>query len=96
MNEAAVRKRISELCDVVTESRLCGHNKKKAPDGIYYSVPLAEGASIEDSVDLLRLQIKYVMFDLEATRRENRYLRQMLENRHRRGSENLGGSDGDM
>jgi hypothetical protein len=27
--------------------------------------------------------VKYLLFDLEATRRENRYLRQMLENRHR-------------
>jgi len=27
----------------------------------------------------LRLSIKYILFDLEATRRENQYLRKMLE-----------------
>lgn len=35
---------------------------------------------IQESIDYLRLSIKYILFDLEATRRENRYLRQMLEN----------------
>ena len=29
--------------------------------------------------DFLRLSIKYLLFDLEATRRENAYLRKMLE-----------------
>jgi hypothetical protein len=30
-------------------------------------------------MDYLRLSIKYLVFDLEATRRENAHLRQMLE-----------------
>jgi len=34
---------------------------------------------LQESLDYLRLSIKYLVFDLEATRRENRYLRQMLE-----------------
>lgn len=34
---------------------------------------------LQESLDYLRLSIKYLMFDLEATRRENTYLRQMLE-----------------
>jgi len=36
-------------------------------------------ADLQDSLDYLRLSIKYLMFDLEATRRENGYLRKMLE-----------------
>ncbi len=36
---------------------------------------------IQDNIDFLRLCIKYLMFDLEATRRENAYLRRMLEQR---------------
>jgi len=36
--------------------------------------------SLHESIDFLRLSIKYLMFDLEATRRENQYLRKMLEN----------------
>jgi septal ring factor EnvC (AmiA/AmiB activator) len=35
--------------------------------------------SLQDSIDYLRLSIKYLLFDLEATRRENEYLRRMLE-----------------
>lgn len=36
-------------------------------------------SSLQDSLDYLRLSIKYLLFDLEATRRENSYLRKMLE-----------------
>ncbi len=35
--------------------------------------------SLQGSIDYLRLSIKYLLFDLEATRRENNYLRKMLE-----------------
>lgn len=36
-------------------------------------------SSLHESIDFLRLSIKYLLFDLEATRRENNYLRKMLE-----------------
>lgn len=36
-------------------------------------------ASLQSSIDYLRLSIKYLLFDLEATRRENNQLRKMLE-----------------
>jgi len=39
-------------------------------------------SDLQGSLDYLRLAIKYMMFDLEATRRENSYLRQMLEENH--------------
>ncbi len=35
--------------------------------------------NLHESIDFLRLAIKYLLFDLEATRRENGYLRKMLE-----------------
>jgi hypothetical protein len=35
--------------------------------------------SLQESLDYLRLSIKYLVFDLEATRRENGYLRKMLD-----------------
>ncbi len=38
--------------------------------------------SLQESLDYLRLSIKYLVFDLEATRRENGYLRKMLEAAH--------------
>jgi chromosome segregation ATPase len=36
-------------------------------------------SSLQESLDYLRLSIKYLVFDLEATKRENGYLRKMLE-----------------
>jgi len=36
-------------------------------------------SSLQESLDYLRLSIKYLVFDLEATGRENTYLRKMLE-----------------
>jgi uncharacterized membrane protein len=35
-------------------------------------------ADLQESLDYLRLSIKYLVFDLEATRRENEYLRKLL------------------
>ncbi|TVQ61174.1 MAG: transcriptional regulator [Phycisphaerales bacterium] len=34
---------------------------------------------LTESLDYLRLSVKYLVFDLEATRRENGYLRKMLD-----------------
>lgn len=34
---------------------------------------------LQESLDYLRLSIKYLVFDLEATRRENAYLRRLLQ-----------------
>ena len=35
---------------------------------------------LQESLDYLRLSIKYLVFDLEATRRENEYLRKLIDN----------------
>jgi uncharacterized FlaG/YvyC family protein len=43
-------------------------------------------SSLQESLDYLRLSIKYLVFDLEATKRENGVLRKMLE-------ETTGGND---
>ena len=40
---------------------------------------------LQDSLDYLRLSVKYLVFDLEATRRENDYLRKVVE-----GNDNIG------
>jgi chromosome segregation ATPase len=47
--------------------------------------------SLQDSLDHLRLSVKYLVFDLEATRRENNYLRKML--RETPGDEENEGAD---
>ncbi len=39
---------------------------------------------LQESLDYLRLSIKYLVFDLEATRRENTYLRKLIETQNGR------------
>lgn len=34
---------------------------------------------LQESLDYLRLSVKYLVFDLEATRRENQYLRKLID-----------------
>ncbi|MHC5111865.1 MAG: hypothetical protein ACYTHJ_18520 [Planctomycetota bacterium] len=36
-------------------------------------------SSLQENIDFVRMSIKYILFDLEATRRENAQLRKMLE-----------------
>lgn len=38
--------------------------------------------SLQESLDYLRVSIKYLLFDLEATKRENSYLKKLLEERN--------------
>ena len=38
--------------------------------------------SLQEAMDYLRVCIKYQAFDLEATRRENEYLKKLLEDRN--------------
>ena len=37
--------------------------------------------NLQNSLDYLRVSIKYLLFDLEATRRENKYLKKLLEDK---------------
>ncbi len=79
MAEAATKKKIAELLDIIT---LFSGSRQSAPaEGTYESYLNNVKLSLDETIDHLRVQLKYLLFDLEATRRENRYLRQMLENR---------------
>lgn len=42
-------------------------------------------SQLQESLDYLRMSIKYLVFDLEATRRENRCLRDMLRRQTEEG-----------
>ena len=46
---------------------------------------------LQESMDYLRVAIKYLVFDLEATRRENQYLRNLLE--HEQAGEDEAGPE---
>ena len=57
------RKKLANLAEQTQER----HSKMKKTMG-----------ELQESLDYLRLSIKYQVFDLEATRRENQYLRDMI------------------
>ncbi len=48
---------------------------------------------LQESLDYLRLSIKYLVFDLEATRRENQYLRDMINKQQAQGDRSADHSD---
>ncbi len=56
----------------------------------------ASVAQLQDSLDHLRLSIKYLVFDLEATRRENGYLRKLIEQANRDDSPSPGDDSDDF
>jgi len=82
MNERNIEERMCRLIDQLqllpVEHRkkledLCKH------DGAQRSQIEESVAKLQDSLDYLRLSVKYMVFDLEATRRENVYLRKLVE-----------------
>lgn len=99
MNEAAVKKQLSDLIDSITSSPFAGQGSapaQTAQQGVYHSEAATKDLAVDGSLDHLRLQIKYILFDLEATRRENRYLRQMLETRHKRDVDDFKGEQPEL
>ena len=84
MDEATFQKRLAELVAEIsslpeehrTKLEALAVQTKKRHEQLKKTV-----SDVHDSLDYLRLCIKYLMFDLEATKRENGYLRQMLEQR---------------
>ncbi len=83
MNEAVIKKRIFEFSELIS-SAPNPSTGQKASGGTYLYGTSVKGLAIDDSLEHLCLQLKYLIFDLEATRRENHYLRQMLESRNKR------------
>jgi hypothetical protein len=81
MDETVLREKISELLSEAQRPSAVaqpGAAARRSGDGDRPSSLGREMAALEDGLDHLRLAIKYLVFDLEATKRENRLLRQML------------------
>ena len=81
MDLSAFETRLNELLNEIND--LPAEQSKKllslAQKTKLYNQKLKQTETLQDSLDHLRLTIKYLLFDLEATRRENKYLRKMLE-----------------
>ena len=86
MDEAAFEKKLDNLVDEIgsmptpqkkklmilaQRTRKCHEKLKKSTD------------RLQESLDYLRVSVKYLLFDLEATRRENTYLKKLLEDKTR-------------
>ena len=82
MDDAHIEDKLNELVKEFGESTEPQHqklaelaqqaqeNRKKLENSI---------TRLQESLDYLRVCIKYQIFDLEATRRENEYLRKLLD-----------------
>ncbi len=80
MDERVMRERLDEIAKAMSVPP--SETKSPGPEGTYIPhISGSVGQNLEQLLDYLRLRAKYLSFDLEATRRENRYLRQMLERR---------------
>ena len=82
MDEAAFERKLNELAEeiasfpepqrtkLITLVKQTGNCHKKLRKSV---------DSLQESLDYLRISVKYLLFDLESTRRENGYLRKLLE-----------------
>jgi hypothetical protein len=81
MNEATFERKLNELVQEIgtvpspERKKLISWTKKA---GIYQKHIKNSADALQESLDYLRVSIKYILFDLEATRRENAYLKKLL------------------
>lgn len=94
MDEATFQNKLSELMSEIStlpqaERERLSAMAKESQDR--HAKLRKSVTDLQESLDYLRLSIKYMVFDLEATRRENNYLRKMLE--HKFSQDEGGGED---
>ncbi len=82
MDETTFQKRLAELLSEIATLPASQRSKLEllvADTKKRHEQLRASASNVQESLDYLRVAIKYLLFDLEATRRENNYLRKMLE-----------------
>ena len=84
MTAAIIRERLAELNDLLATSAFLADSNEQSGIGIYQPAAQSTSQNLGQTIDTVRLKIRYLVFDLEATKRENQYLRQMLEIRRPR------------
>jgi hypothetical protein len=68
MTEKEVLEQLKQLTEVLAGKDEYGQQK-----------PVEISGSVQDNFDYIRIALRYLIFDLEATCRENGYLRKMLK-----------------
>lgn len=82
MDEQSFQQKLTELIDKIRElpAEQRGDLEEIAEQAKARRDKVAESITeLQGSLDHLRLSVKYLVFDLEATRRENAYLRKLVE-----------------
>ena len=82
MDEKAFQEKLSQLMEKINELPLADRRplEQLADDARQRRERIKLSISeLQESLDYLRLSVKYLVFDLEATRRENSYLRKLVE-----------------
>lgn len=77
---AELLERIRELPGGTQSPRKIARGDSSTSNGTSLNRSVEE---LQESLDYLRLSVKYLVFDLEATRRENTYLRRLVERANR-------------
>ena len=86
MNEANLENKVRELVEELGGDSELGRGKlSQLARQVQNNHKKLEKSvnSLQESLDYLRICIKYQLFDLEATRRENKYLKNLLEEKNR-------------
>jgi len=79
MTEAIIKERLAELNDLLATSPFLADSNEQSSSGTYLPGTQTSNQNLGQTIDTVRMRIRYLVFDLEATKRENQYLRQMLE-----------------
>ena len=88
MNEQDFQQKLSELIGQINAGEEQGDLVKLAEETKARHERMKKTiADLQDSLDYLRLSVKYLVFDLEATRRENQYLRKLLDRQNSHGGD---------
>lgn len=77
MDEAALREKVGQLM-LEVHHKPNGRRAGRQSEASASANQGNERDSLEESLDHLRLAVKYLVFDLEATKRENSVLRELL------------------
>jgi len=86
MDEQTFQNKFNELMDKIKElpAGQRGHIEELAEETKVRRDRIQQSVNeLQESLDYLRLSVKYLVFDLEATRRENAYLRKLIEQSNR-------------
>ncbi|OHB51530.1 MAG: hypothetical protein A2Y10_11695 [Planctomycetes bacterium GWF2_41_51] len=79
MDISALENKLQGLLDEVEKNPSVKYTKSTLLTSKPKLSKVSKEVNLEQYFDQLRLMIKYLVFDIEATKRENKYLRKILE-----------------